>query len=241
MNRLLPFALIAILGGLAVHIGIFYFILIEVPAPQPLPQDPVQVEYLGDLGVQANTAVREQALLQDSAPLFMPTRWNLVSQMGDVASLREATEVFAPYPPELTLPDSSPGAFPANVDSSRLRELILPRSPAFYLSRYGRQPVAQPPALQSDLSALARPLAGSFPQQVNSTTLPESLKAQAPETLWAPFQIYLQLVGGMPSGRPVIAQSSGFSEWDQALQAFIGSLDYTRSLQSGYYRITVYP
>jgi hypothetical protein len=241
MRRLLPFAAIAVMGGFMLHIGIFYLIRIEVPVPRSVPEDPVSVDYLGDLGIRADPALRSQAVLRDSAPLFMPTRWNLVSQMGNVASLREATEVFAPYPPELTLPDSAPGSFPAEVDESRVRETLLSARPEFYLSRYGRQARESIATPDSSPSALAQPLAGKLASPVRLESLPEGLRERAPETLWAPFQIYLQLVNGMPSGRPVIAQSSGFSDWDEALQDFVGSLDFYHSLQSGYYRITVYP
>jgi hypothetical protein len=42
-------------------------------------------------------------------------------------------------------------------------------------------------------------------------------------------------------GTPLLVQSSGYTGWDQTLQAYIRSLDFCRSVDSGYYRISVFP
>ena len=67
------------------------------------------------------------------------------------------------------------------------------------------------------------------------------LEAQAPPVLWPPVEFYLQLSGGIPTGPPLMAQSSGFAEWDQALKAFFSSLSFYRLLEDGYYHLLVYP
>jgi hypothetical protein len=241
MRRILPIAFISIVGGILAHLSVFLFVHIEVPTIPAEPVDMVSVQYVGDLGIRANPALREQALLLDSAPLFMPTRSNLVSQMDDVASLREATEVFSPYPPSLTLPESSPGSFPIVSNDGLFSNAFLPGGPTFFLSRFGREPAEPLSGLASEPSVQPQRLGGMVNRTLRSTALPDALRRRSPKTLWAPLNIYLHLVNGMPLGQAVIAESSGFSDWDQAVQDFVGSLDYYRSLKSGYYRITVYP
>ncbi|NDV62629.1 hypothetical protein G0Q06_09215 [Puniceicoccales bacterium CK1056] len=241
MKRILTLAFVSILGGLVVHIGVFYFIRIEFPSPRSAPEDPVQVHYVGNSGIRVNPALGEQAFLQDSAPLFMPTKWNLVSQMDDVASLREATEVFSQYEPILTLPDSSPATISLPPFGSAPPEIALPAGPAFYLSRFGRQPTAPLPSIVSETSLQSIPLGERVDHSLRVSALPDSLRQLSPEALWPPIRFYLHLVHEIPLGKPVISGSSGFTDWDQALQGYIGSLDYYRGLPSGYYRITVYP
>ena len=241
MKRILSLAFISILGGLILHIGVFYFIRIEFPSSRSAPEDPVHVHYVGNSGIRLNPALGEQAFLQDSAPLFMPTKWNLVSQMDDVASLREATEVFSQYEPVLTLSDSSPATFSLLPSESVPPEIALPEGPAFYLARFGRQPKDPLPGIFSESSLQSTLLGEAVDHTLRLSALPDSLRQLSPETLWPPVWFYLHLVHGSPLGKPVISGSSGFTDWDQALQAYIGSLDYYRSLKSGYYRITVYP
>lgn len=241
MKRILSLAVISILGGLVAHVGVFTFIRIEFPQRSVTTDDGFAVQYVGDTGIRANPALGEQVFLQDSAPLFMPTKWNLVSRMDDVASLREATEVFSQYPPLLTLPDSSAGSMPAPVPVETLAEAALPDLPSFYLARFGRRPDGPLSGTSSGASLLSIPLGTAVDRDLRVSSLPEGLIALSPGTLWPPVRFYLHLIQGMPLGEPVIDQSSGFTDWDHALQDYIGSLAYYRSLKSGYYRITVFP
>jgi hypothetical protein len=171
----------------------------------------------------------------------MPTKWNLVSQMDNVASLREATEVFSQYDPLLTLPESTPGSIPLIPSAEQSPEISFPDGPSFFLARFGRRPAQALPDRSSEAALQSLSLGQAIDHGTGYTALPESLKALSPGALWPPVRFYLHLVRGTSLGKPVIAESSGFTDWDQALQAYIGSSDYYRSLGSGYYRITVYP
>jgi len=59
--------------------------------------------------------------------------------------------------------------------------------------------------------------------------------------MWGPVQFFLHVSEGLPVGLPLLGQSSGFAEWDEVLQGFIGSLDFYRNLGDGYYRLAVFP
>lgn len=241
MKRILSVAAISILGGFLAHVGIFYLIRIESPMLKPPPVDPARFDYLGDLGVSSDPVLRQQALLFDSSPLFMPTRWNLVSEMADVASLREATEVFEVFSPHLNIPNLPPDIDPLLTVPKSLDSLHLPEDPSFFLSRFGRRAISLSDPPTSGPSIHAFRLDTSSTAGLSSRPVPSSLEALVPDTLWSPAQFYLQMVHGKVLGVPAIAQSSGFSDWDRALQEFLGSLDFYRDLDSGYYRVTVFP
>ena len=241
MKRILSLAFLCILGGLVAHVGIFYFIRIEFPAPRSSPGDAFRVQYLGDSGMRANPVFAEQAFLQDSAPLFMPTRWNLASRMDAVASLREATEVFNRYQPVLSLPEFSGESLPPIPLEAPDTRIALPSGPAFLLSRLGRGPIASVEESSSEAMMQSLAFAGSVDRELSMSMLPGNLKALAPGMLWPPVRFYLHIVHGIPPGKPIISESSGFTDWDRALQDHIGSRAYYKTLGNGYYRITVYP
>ena len=108
MKPLIPIALFTIFLGLVAHLGVFFLFKIEGPSVLDSEGRGTAMEFVGDLGRGQDPVLREQALLRDSAPVFMPTRWNLASEMTGVASLRESTEVFAPFPPRISLPEAVP-------------------------------------------------------------------------------------------------------------------------------------
>ena len=241
MKRILSVAAFSILGGLLAHVGIFYLIRIEPPAIRPAPVDTARFDYVGDLGVRSDPVLRQQALLFDSAPLFMPTRWNPVSEMSDVASLREAAEVFDVFPPHLNIPDSPPDIQALPFVRGSLDSLQLPEDPSFFLSRFGQRAVTLPDLPPSGPSIHPFRLDTGGGGSVSPQSIPSSLEAMIPDSLWSPALFYLQIVHGKVLGVPATAQSSGFSDWDRALQDFLGSLDFYHRLDSGYYRVTVYP
>lgn len=241
MKRILSVAVISAAGGILAHVGIFYFINIEAPEAQPRPVDSAQFDYLGDLGASSDPVLRQQSQLFDSSPLFMPTRWNLVSEMSDVASLREATEVFSLFVPQLSLPESPAAPEFTAINADFDTKDALPDGPAFLLSRFGRQATELAEVSQSTATISAYRLDSANIQSKKGQVLPESLVDVSPDSLWVPVQFYLQIVEGKPLGVPAVAQSSGFSAWDQALQKYIGSLDFYRTLNNGYFRVIVYP
>lgn len=241
MKRLVPIGVIAILGGIFAHVGIFLVLQIEAPEAPSGNRDDSGIRYLGDLGVRSDPVLSQQALLLDSAPLFMPTQWNLASRMEEVASLREATEVFSPFTPLLALPRAHPEPEMLQLGSKPPVERLIPEGPAFVLARLGRSPVPDPadpwPASAFDVVLLGE----DGPATMSPIPIPGSLKGGAPKSLWTPAQLFFQMVNGQPAGLPILAKSSGFPEWDRRLQAHIHSPAFYRYLEDGYFRITVHP
>jgi hypothetical protein len=242
MRRLGPLAMLAILGGFVVHVAVFYVLRVEVPSPPTAPLETFRVQYLGDPGLDADPILRDQALLHDSAPLFMPTKWNLASQMADVASLQQATAVFDRFPPVLSLNDTPPSLQEEGVDPNLSLTSLIPGSGMFVLSRLGREPVEELPGPDSGSTVQAYRLdRWSGEGARHSASLPPALLSEAPKALWTPVRLYLHIARGKPFGIPRIEASSGFSDWDQALKEHVGSLQFYRNLGNGYFLVVVYP
>jgi hypothetical protein len=241
MKRLKATAAVSVMGGILVHLAVFTVIRIEPPVQKDPFLDSSSVQYVGNLDRKAAPAILQQAALFDSAPLFMPTRWNPASEMADVASLREATEIFDRFSAQLRVPGFTPGFPGAGRKAGSGVSVDLPEGPAFVLSRYGRRQLPAPDAVSRGPSFKLNRVDDSTSGSVSGPPIPPSLQALAPPALWTPAQFYFQLSDGLPAGLPVLAQSSGFADWDRNLQAFISSLGFYRQLEDGYYHLLVYP
>ncbi|MEX0324598.1 MAG: hypothetical protein AB3N33_00780 [Puniceicoccaceae bacterium] len=239
MKRLTATAIVSILGGTLIHLAVLTVIRIEAPVTRAPYEITTAVSYVGDLNREAAPAILEQAALFDSAPLFMPTRWNPASQMAEVASLQEATEIFDRFQARLRLPAFEPH-FPG-APGMVLPRPALPDGPAFTLARYGRVPSFSREVVSPGPTVHISSLKEGSADLPESTPLPESLQTLSPPALWTPVQFYLHVSEGAPVGIPMLAQSSGFIDWDQALQGFVASLDFYRQLGDGYYHLLVYP
>lgn len=240
MKSLKTIAFLSIIGGVLAHLAVFTVIRIQGPAqPEPYP-DPAPIRFLGNFDQLAAPAILEQAALFDSAPLFMPTRWNRVSQMSEVASLREATEIFPPFPEDLLLSRFEPSPPAASAELGPRPLDLLPDGPGFILSSLGRKPTLTVPASSPGpairLQRLDREVSG-----LPAERLPRALGDLAPSALWSPTRFHVLISEGMPVGPPFLTRSSGFPDWDVTLYRFIGSLEFYRSLDDGYYLLTVFP
>jgi hypothetical protein len=241
MKRLKATAALSILGGILIHLAVFTVLRIEPPVRKAPFEDFSTVLYVGSLNREAAPATLQQAALFDSAPLFMPTRWNPASEMAEVASLKEATEIFDEFPAQLRMPAFLPGVPSGDSGPADPSILRLPSGPAFVLDRYGRKEALEPQGASGGPSFLLNRLDDAASGPAQGPSVPRALQALAPPALWTPTQFYFQVAGGIPAGLPVLAQSSGFADWDRALQGFISSLGFYRQLEDGYYHLLVYP
>jgi hypothetical protein len=241
VKKILPIASLLTAGGLIVHLGILFLVRMDAPdsaIPQPVSTG---VAYVGDPETHADPVLREQAFLQDTAPIFMPTRLNPASRMDSVASLRQAAEVFSPFAPEISLPESVD--LPESLDPapSRPSEDPGPADPAFILNRYGSQSRSRPPGLDERGVIEVIRMDRESTQYRRIFRIPDRLADRAPDALWTPMRIYLQVDQAKPLGPPVISRSSGFSGWDQAVQDYLASLAFYRLLEDGYFRVILFP
>ncbi len=241
MKRAYTIAVVSMLGGLLVHMMVLLVIKVEMPAPKRPAARPAAVKYIGDLVEAGSGPVIEQADLSDSAPLFMPTSWNSASNLTQVASLQSATRIFEPFPPELALTGTSPVMPSAAVNAGSGQPLRLPTGPAFYMARFGREVPRQITAVSPGPTLRIANIQSGGQDSADGDVVPVTLAETAPQSLWNPVKMFLQIQNGIPVGLPLLSQSSGFADWDAALQRYFASLEFYRQLDDGYFQIWVYP
>lgn len=97
-----PLLRLALLLGVALHLaGFLLFRVISSPLPERAATPPF-VQYVSADSLANDTELEEQAALFDSAPLFIPTRWN-ASQSSPVYLGDAARGQFPEFEPEIDL------------------------------------------------------------------------------------------------------------------------------------------
>lgn len=187
-----------------------------------------------DLADQAQGQVQEQAMLLDSAPLFLPTAWNT---SHFVIPRRDAGQsaMFEPYPQSVSLdaltilPEAEPHAVRSLFERAGRETLVysLGDAPA-------REPSVTRRAAHLQVSAV------DGGAELLSVDIPP-ISQVASEQLWQPAQFWILIDKGGIVGPPVLATSSGSGELDEHLRASITEEKSLRNLPSGYYRIDVGP
>ena len=240
MKPVKTIAWFSVLGGLILHLSILVVIRVEGPLQPSLPESSAEVRYVGQENHIQGEIYGERALLLDSAPLFMPTRWNAVSEMSKVASLRELTEIFDPYAASIQLSEVDL-AFPETSIHEITPALLLPPESDFVLSRFEQSPLPAPSVASGRVSVSIRSAGGREIDMPSGLYLPEPLQMKAPRSLWPPVRCYLHIRQGRPVGTPMLAQRSGILEWDNALKRHFQTLDFYHCLADGYYLVQVFP
>ena len=235
-----PLLRVALLLGVALHLaGFLLFRILSSPLPERRAA-PAFVQYVSADSLANASELDEQAALFDSAPLFIPTRWN-ASQASSVDLTDVARGQLAEFEPQIDLlAELQPAEFGAAAD-------LEVRAPIDLLaSRYWRffDGFPQVPGAPSALPA-AQPVA-----QVAVVGAPlaavQSLAASLTYTTAVPIDgpvLYYQRVSaaGLPLGAPMLGRSSGNDAFDAAAAAWLGRAEVRAQLPSGYVAITVFP
>jgi hypothetical protein len=184
-------------------------------------------------------AVRDQSILMDPAPLFLPTTWN-TARAGHVISGRlGVTELSEAFRPEIEIEagmiaprrktefpsvtaysskfDDSGAMMKMGRDTSVKSSLVLPARGASYI-------------VVDDESGKVR-LSGRIDQSI----------PEAGDLLWQPAEFWIRVAREGVSGTPLLSGSSGSDTLDSALRKIIDGLSSLASLDPGYYKIVVGP
>lgn len=227
-------------AALAVHAaGLLLFQLRDDESPAP------EVDYLfaslpsihwqeaqGDL-------LREQAYLFDSAPLFLPTRWNSASSPVVEALEKRPAELFSSFPARLSYGESDFGlAAMAKVEPEpplqSLKSFIDKTHTVF-----GRGPVEQP-ELDSRF-AIIEILDPARGEVVMRSPVPGEGAPVVNNRFWRPVEFLMQVESVGRVGEPVLLEGSGVEEVDQFLRAALLRLASEQMLAVGYYRVSAGP
>ena len=176
-------------------------------------------------------------MLFDSAPLFIPTRWNAAQEIFEVrhAAARGHFPDFEPEIDLLTTLKSSGLPVPAKVPVVDPIDLLASSYWDFF-EGFGSSdtPVAQFPDSQS---VVVVSVAGgeSLPLQIEANGF------EAPP-LANPVICFMRVDSvACERGAPILGRSSGSDSFDRAVMSWLKLPDVVAQLPIGYLEVTVYP
>lgn len=228
--------LIAVTVGLA---GIVAFSILR-PVTKPFALESLPKPNIALVDLTRNSIQSDQAMLEDSAPLFLPTQFNAsipstVTEGGDIINI-------SVFDPELLGDGSSflvggpelPFITPTSLDISKW--LDKPFS-TFGLGR--QQPMdVNGTSLQGKLVIS---LVGKA-DEGKSFFLELAPSYDTYKTvLWSPVEFFCSVEKKTAVGWPLQTKSSGIPELDFVLASFARKKISDGGLSTGYYRITAYP
>jgi hypothetical protein len=236
----------AVVLAILFHLVGFLQIELSIPVDSDLERPRGFVLYSDSRWEQTDPVLREQSELLDSASLFLPTRWNTASDINQVASLREETELFLPFEPILTVDTEEIPAKKTSEDIPDLQEWIqAPAVRDLQAMGLGDSPVSGrlEPGTRLDPVSPSLHLRALELQSGESRWLdPGAPEIEYyPDELWEPATVNIQILWGRPLGPASIHNSSGFSVWDRYLQELSESSIIYSQLRDGYWRLEWLP
>ena len=233
-----PFSYFLILLGACAHlVGFFVFRVVSNPLPTSEAIPPF-VQYVSPSALLFGAALEEQAVLFDSAPLFVPGKWN-------------ASHNLRPLSRERTLLSFDAYGEPRSDFSSALISKGLPLGLKFavtepvdllalhYWDLFGG--IGQTAPVVEGLEGTGvfvevRTLEGRVVQTVPVELAVLSMQAIQPTTYFLGVE-----AGGRVLGRPTLSVSSGDTAFDTAAYIWLVESGFTAGLPAGFFEIRVYP
>ena len=219
---------------------IVYFTFWELRlVPKPTAQSDESNSTIKLVNLSQHPALTDQALLEDSAPLFLPTKWNASispgsKHFGDLVTITS-------FPPELS---SESSAFFINGP-----QLPFPPPTSNDISVWLRKPfstfsIGKDDSLAKDTNAsgglMVITRVGTVGER-REIAIPVELLAESEKGNWEPVEFFHTVEHFTAMGNPIQTKFSGIKELDQALARFAKLKVSSSSFAKGYYRITAYP
>lgn len=240
-----PVFIFALTVGTLLHFGgFFFFRVISTTLPIQEQRAPfvgyVSTDLLGE-----EVALEEQAILFDSAPLFIPTKWNATRVSLDMG--RDLTsDGFSAFVPEFTvLEELQPkGLFELELfEVEQPSDLLASRFIPFFsiLGQSVDAPVALP---KSGSVAVIRALGDAAIPGRSETIreIPAELNFEGSAFVSRPVRVELLLSGaGIVLSGPRILEGSGDAQYDAAVMVWLENPSVHAQLPSGFLQIEVYP
>lgn len=232
-----PFLRIALLLGVCLHmIGFLVFRVISNPLHTRESSKPF-VRYVSPESLLSGAELEEQVALFDSAPLFVPGRWNaahhLQTPSRDRVLLRfPAYEPPADFSKEL-LPEGVPYGQDYGVEAPV--DLLALRFWDLFRGIAGTEPA--PIELETTgVFAEVRDLSGEVIR-----TAPVAIELLSMQAI-QPATYYLRVEsGGRALGRPTLSASSGDTAFDAAVYTWLSESGFSAGLSAGLFQVSVYP
>ena len=236
-----PVLQIALLVGVTAHlIGFLVFRVKTKDLPNRQPE-PAFVQYVSPVALADDSALRERAELMDSAPLFIPTRWNAAQEL--VTTTRDRlSQTFPPFEPQIDLLRAlKPESLMVTLDSAvdRPADLLALRYWQIFkdFAVVAPKPVALP--APRPVAEVMRLGGHGIEAPLGLTLNGDALKTAGAQ---GPVHYYLRLNGaGQLVAAPALYQSSGSVDFDAAVAKWL-QLDTTLGqLPAGHLSVRVYP
>lgn len=247
-----PFFQLALLAGLLLYVVAVSVVRINTPAIEPVRFPPVYVHYSIGPTAAAGAALREQALLFDSEPLFLPTTWNFASHAAHPLKI-SPRPVFPDFPAHVdpTGQDNPGGVFAQNSVRPEVSPLTTLQPGQWdVLGVFGQAPSLAPrlpergaflqvTRLDSSNDPAARPGRLVLEEIWSAAEAPKStLNLQA---LWGPATFLVLFSDTGPVGEPLLVNSSGIYAVDDDLRARLDARFRHRPLPPGTYQVVIGP
>jgi hypothetical protein len=233
-----PFSCLLILFGVCVHLlGFLIFRVVSNPLPTREAIPPF-VQYVSPSTLLSGAALEEQAALFDSAPLFVPGKWNASHNLRPLS--RERTLLSFPAYGEPQSDFSSAlisEGLPLGLKSAVTKPVDLLALRYWDLFRGIGQTAPVVEEFQgTGVFVEVRTLEGRVVQTVSTDLAVLSMQAIQPTT-------YFQGVDatGRALGRPTLSVSSGDATFDTVAYDWLVESGFSAGLPAGFFEIRVYP
>ncbi|MBN2068727.1 MAG: hypothetical protein JW739_03735 [Opitutales bacterium] len=225
--------------GIAVHI-VGFICLRMVPYPEPSEgfRDPF-VRFIGDSNVAGHPVMQEQAVLFDSAPLFLPTKWNTAGVFSEVNIADVQTPLFGLYEEQITLNEDTLSPAASYVAFSRPDITNVLGESSFPALRYfGRKPDPLSESVSSADMILQDMMTG---QTLSGGTLPQEIQESiyAVDASYSEWLVHADVSGVV--GQPMRLKGSGNIEVDHSIRNFLQDGHFIKPLQIGYFHVVIGP
>ena len=225
---------------MALHlVGFLIFRVVSSPLPDREATRPY-VEYVSAGSLASDRELEEQAALFDSAPLFIPTRWNasqvLTYDSGD--ALRGKLPEFEPKIELLSELKPSSFLVVENIQVDEPLDLLASRFWRFFA---GFSESADPVVAFSDTPPVAEVSVVGQPSR-SPISIPVQLDYTSAAPVARPVLYYIRLSGsGLALSAPMLGQSSGNGDFDGAVAVWLSRPELLGQLPKGYLSIKVFP
>ena len=235
-----PLLRVSLLLGVALHLaGFLFFRVVSSPLPDRAAIRPY-VQYVSAGSFANDRELEELAALFDSAPLFIPTRWN-ASQVLELDPRDGMRGQFPEFEPEIQLlSELQPSSFlvPQNVAVDQPLDLLASRFWRFFAGfAESQQPVAAfPDAMPiAEVSIVGQ-------QAARGLSIPVDLSYTTASSVERRVLYYVRVSGkGLTLSAPVLSQSSGNADFDRAVDEWLRRPEVRGQLPHGYLSVKVFP
>ncbi|MEM7790679.1 MAG: hypothetical protein AAF546_04690 [Verrucomicrobiota bacterium] len=237
------FAVILFLGVLVHLAGFLIFRVVSNPLPSRVDRRPL-VEFVSTETLTGSAQFEERAALFDSAPLFLPTRWNAARSL----SFPRAGYVppgFAQFEPDIQLLEDLNVSALAALERTAIQtpmDLLNSRYWRFF-EQFGEVPGPDFSFPDAQTFAVVEVVAGDAIAASSATgRFPVRLEAPIAVLPPEPAHLLVRLIGGgYLAGPPVLERSSGNVDFDLAVERWLRVSNLIGGLAEGYYRVKIFP